>query len=151
MGTAAPAMKSALLAACRDIYDAPVFVCMGHPGTNMPDDIVSVGNVTSSLDIGPLAPTRTREEHLDVEVTFSVYRGGSDQETVTNRAYELLGLLEAYLTDAGTASSSQLTLGGVVRRAWVNGHVLAESTGETVAQGRVAEITAVVTANARIT
>lgn len=151
MGTAAPAMKSALLAACKGLYAAPVLVCMGHPGTNLPDDIVSVGNVTSSLDIGPLGTARTREEHLEVEVTFSVFRGGADQEPVTTRAYDLLAMLEAYLTDVGVASSSQLSLGGSVRRAWVSGHVLAESTADTTAQGRVAEIVAVVSANARIT
>lgn len=150
MGTAAAAMKGALLTACQGIYPAPVKVCYGHPGTNLPDDIVSIGNITSDSVVGPLGTARTREESLSIEVTFSCFRGGSDQQVVTERAYELLAMLEAYLTDAGTSSSLQLSLAGTVRRAWVTGHILAETEADLLSQGRVAEITAVVAADVRI-
>jgi hypothetical protein len=107
--------------------------------------------VTSDQEIATMSTNRTREETLTVEVIFSCWGGGSDQRTVTERAYTLLALLENYLQNPGVGPSTQITLGGVVRNARVMGHELAETEDpDDMALGRLAEITATVTARVRI-
>jgi hypothetical protein len=70
---------------------------------------------------------------------------------VTEAAYTILGSIEDYLQHSGNASSTQITLGGVVREARVTSHELAETADpDDLALGRLAEITATVTAHARI-
>lgn len=152
MSTAAPAFKAALYTACQTLYPAPALVTYGHPGAASADDMVALMNVTSDVEAGPLSPQRRREETLTIEVVFSCWGGGVDQQTVTERAYSLLGDLEDYLTDTGVSASTQITLGGTVRDARVTGHTLAETEDpDDLALGRLAEITATVTARVRIT
>jgi hypothetical protein len=150
MSTAAPAFKLALYNACVGLYPSAL-VTYGHPGAQSVDDMVGVMNVTSDQEVGPLSPQRRREETLTVEVIFSCWRGGADQRTVTEAAYALLASLENYLQDTGVSASTQITLGGTVRDARVMGHELAETEDPAdMALGRLAEITATVTARARI-
>lgn len=149
--SAAPTFKAAVFAACQSIYADPILVTYGHPGALSADDMVAVMNATSSQDVGPLGPPRARDETLTCDVIVSCFRGGTDQQTVTERAYTLLGLLETYLQDAGVTASTQITLGGSVLWARVTDHALAETESpEDLALGRIAEITATVTARARI-
>jgi hypothetical protein len=150
MSTAAPAFKLALFNACVGLYPSAL-VTYGHPGAQSADDMVGVMNVTSDQEVGPLSPQRRREETLTIEVIFSCWRGGADQRTVTEAAYTLLALLENYLQDTGVSASTQITLGGTVRDARVMGHELAETEDPAdMALGRLAEITATVTARVRI-
>lgn len=147
MGSQAPDVKAALLTACQSLYSAPVQVCYGHPGIDIEDDIVSVANARSTQDLATMGTTRRREETIAVDVIFSCFRGGGPeiQQTVTERAYELLGLLEDYLQGSG------YTLSGAVRLARITSHELSESEDpEILAMGRVSEIAAVVTAVVRI-
>jgi len=147
----APAFKAALYAACQTLYPAPAIVAYGNPGAQSADDMVGVMNVSSVQDVATMSNLRRREETLTVEVIFSCWRGGLDQKTVTERAYTMLGQLETYLQDSGVSSSAQITLGGVVREARVVAHELAETENpDDMAVGRIAEITAVVVAHARI-
>ena len=147
----APAFKAALYAACQTLYPTPSLVCYGNPGALSANDIVGVMNVSSQQDVATMSNLRRREETLTVEVIFSCWRGGLDQKTVTERAYTMLGQLETYLQDSGNTPSTQITLGGVVRECRVISHDLAETANpDDLAVGRIAEITAVVVAHARI-
>ncbi|SRR6266702_5904236 len=141
--------KTAIVtAATTAISDATVKVCYGHPGTDQPDDIVSVGKVTAVIDPATLsASLRTRELTLTVEVTASVHRGGAEQEQAAGtRAYQLLNLIEEYVRVTDT------TLGGLVRWCFCVGH---DSDGVTdpqiAASGSLIEATATFLAKARIT
>jgi hypothetical protein len=150
MSTAAPAFKLALYNACVGLFPSAL-VTYGHPGVQSADDMVGVMNVTSDQEVGPLSPQRRREETLTCEVIVSSWRGGADQRTVTEAAYTLLALLENYLQDTGVSASTQITLGGTVRDARVTSHELAETEDpDDMALGRLAEITATVTARVRI-
>ena len=142
--------KDALVtAATTAIDDTSVKVCYGQPGTEQPDDIVSVGRVTAVIDPATLTSSlRTRELAVTAEVVVSVFRaGGQDMEKVAgDRAYQLLDMVEEYVRVTDT------TLGGVVRWCFCTGH---DSDGATdpqvTATGRLIEIKAEFAARARIT
>lgn len=136
-----------------------VQVCYGHPGTFTKDDIISVGDVVvPERQPGPMSPQRKLDEILEIAVTISCWRGVLDQQVVTERALAMLSDLEAYLTDVGVANSAQLTLGHTVRRAMVTSFELLETDPtmtdfdgtQLLNKGRLAEITATVSAKARI-
>lgn len=146
--TAAPALKNALFAVCQTLFaSAGVQVSFGHPGQSQVNDIVAVTRVRGEQAPITLGTRRQREETLQAEVVFSVYRGGGpDMEKVcSDRAYELLGQLEEYVRVTDT------TLGGVVRHCFLIDH---DSTGTTdeqfLANGRLIEVTATFEAVARI-
>jgi len=147
MGSAAPTIKAALFSALQAAYTAPVQVCYGHPGTDLENDIVSVGNVRSVQDVATMSSSRAREEVLEIDVTVSCYAGGGTeaQQPVTERAYVLAATLEDYLKGSG------YSIGGTCRLARVVSHDLAESEDpEILALGRVAELTVTVEAVTRI-
>lgn len=159
MTSAASAAKSALVTDLATVFPSPVEVSYGHPGTYLADEIVSVGNIRFARIRGPLSTQRKMDEHLEIDVVISVWRGGAtSQQAVTERALAMLASLETYLTDVGTVNSSQLTLHQSVRQAWVTaGDVLETDTSMTDADGtpllnlgRIAEIPAVISADARI-
>lgn len=151
MSSAAPAFKAALFTACQTLYPVPALVTYGHPGNASANDMIALMNVTSEQEVGPLSPQRRREETLTCDVVISCWRGGADQQTVTEAAYALLASLEDYLQDTGVTASTQITLGGAVRDARVTSHELAETEDpDDMALGRLAEITATVTARVRI-
>ena len=156
--SAAPTFKAAMLAACQALYadvetvsgNDYVQVFYGWP-TAYSDEMVILGDVTSEQDLATMGNPRRREETVTLTVTIMGTLGGSDQQAITERAYYLLGLLEAYLQDSGVAGSSQVTLGGVVREARVVGHELTETADEDdAAVARTADITATVVAHVRI-
>jgi len=145
----APLLKAAMYNACVNLYASTpdVQVAYGHPGTNLANDIVSIGTVSGSQEVATMSPNRSREEYLSIEVVFSVYRGGGveQEQIVTERAYALLGQLETYtrLTDT--------TLGGVVRWVTLQNHTCSgETEPDLIAQGRVVELTATFEARARL-
>jgi hypothetical protein len=122
----APAFKAALFTAITAVMPSGVRVTYGHPGAIGDDDIVAVRDVSFSQEVSTMSAQRSREETITCQVQFSCWRGGTDQQTVTERAYYLLGLLEQYVQDPGTVSSVQITLGGVVRDCRVTSAELVE-------------------------
>lgn len=77
----------------------PVRVSYGHPGVNLPDQLVMVGNPTSDQGYGPMGTARNRDETVSVPVTFSVWVGGGAeaQRLATDAANALLVAFEADL------------------------------------------------------
>lgn len=146
--TAAVAFVAGLYVATKSVVPSTVLVIYGIPGPKYPNDVVSFGRVTSRQDPATMGTNRGREEILTVEVTFSTYRrGGQEQEIAAfERVYELLALIETYCRVTDT------TLGGAVRECFLADH---ESEGETdprfIAEGRVREMTATFTARVRVT
>lgn len=151
MSSAAPAFKNALYDALVVLFPAPKLVTYGHPGGQSADDMIGVMDMSSEQELATMGTNRRREETITVEVVISCWRGGTDQQTVTEAAYTILGSIEDYLQHSGTASSTQITLGGVVREARVTSHELTETADpDDLALGRLAEITATITAHVRI-
>ena len=144
MATAALDAKSALKTLCESLYD-DAYVCWGHPGTKLPNDIVCIGDIDSTSEVATMRATRPRDETLTVTVTFSCYRGGTDQEAVTTVA---LGMLD----DLDTAlRTTDPTLGGVALWARLTNYAVDESyESSTLAKGRLTTVVAVVTVRARI-
>lgn len=147
----AGAFKTAMVTACRTaITDTNVTVCYGHPGQYQPDDIIAVGRITCTQVPGPISRTnRARDVTLTAEVHVSCFRGGPDPETeklAGDRAYALLSLIEEQVRVTDT------TLGGLVWWCFCTDH---DSDGITdpqmLAKGRLVEILATFTAQARIT
>lgn len=156
--SAAKAAKAALVLDLPTVFPPPVQIAYGHPGTRLADEIVSVGNIESTREFGPLSPQRKLREALTMTATISVWGGGVDsQQIVTERALDMLDALEAYLSDVGVANSSQLTLGGTVLRAWVQSYELAETDASMtdfdgnplLNMGRLTEINATVVATVK--
>lgn len=154
----APAFKAALFTACQGLYssltttsgDYNVAVFYGLP-TSYSDEMVTLGDMTSEQEVATMGSNRSRWENLSIDGTVMVYLGGTDQQTATERAYYLLGLLESYLQDVGNIPSTQITLGGSVVQSRVSSHELVETADDDDAEaGRTADITFTVTALARI-
>jgi hypothetical protein len=150
MSLAAPAVRAALAAAIQAAVGAGVLVSDGHPGKAIADDdVIAVWHISGDIEDVALG-ARRQEERIEVDVTFSVYRGGGReaQAVANDRAFALLELVRAALSPA----AGDPTLGGSCRYARVIRYALAESDdlGE-VAVGRVAELTAVVAIESRIT
>lgn len=154
----APAFKSALFSACQTLFgslttvtgDYNVLVSYGWP-TSWSDEFVILGDVTSDQEVATMGSNRSRWETLNLSGRISVYVGGADQQTTTERAYYLLGLLETYLQDAGNIPSSQITLGGSVVQSRVMSHELSEpADDDDVTSGRTTDLFFTVYALARI-
>jgi hypothetical protein len=145
MPSAAPAAKAALVAMLRTALAAEsVQVTYGHPGLTVVEDLVAVMGVSCEQAPGPMrAGPRPRDETLRLTVVISCYRGGDQQEAASDRAFALLGLAE-------DALMSDPTLSGTVRWAQLESYDLAEADDpDLMAAGRIAEISAVVRAEAR--
>lgn len=158
MSNAAKAAKAALIADLPTAFAPSVQIAYGHPGTRLADEIVSVGNIESSRELGPMGTQRKLRETLTIAATISVWAGGVEaQQVVTERALDMLDALEVYLSDVGVADSSQLTLGGTVLRAWVVGFELTETDASMtdfdgvplLNTGRLAEIAVSITATVK--
>lgn len=146
------AFKKAFYLAVKDLmaegYETEhVYVVFGQPATYQPEDIVSFGRLSVGQAAATMSTNRSREETLTLEVTVSCFMGGDeDAEFATaERAYELLRRIEHHVRMTDT------TLGGVVRQCFLTNH---ESEGATpedlIEQGRVTEVVATFTAQARI-
>lgn len=147
--SAAPAFKDAFVDVATTLWSGTgIQVSFGHPGQSQADDIVAFGALTSDQEFATYGSNRGREETLLLDVVVSCYRaGGPTQEKVaSDRAYELLGVLEQYVRVTDT------TLGGVVRHCFLLGHNSEGSTDpEILSAGRLIEITAQFVAKARVT
>lgn len=128
--------------------DPNVQVSYGHPGMSQINDIIAFTRTHVEQEFATYGPRRQREETLELTVVVSVFRpGGPDQEEVaSDRAYELLGVLEEY------ARATDTTIGGSVRDCALGPHDSdGESDPEVLAQGRLIEVKATFIAHARIT
>lgn len=143
--TAKAALKSMLTSAYATAHPR-VLVSYGHPGSTVAEDIVAVTTVTAEQETATMrVGARPREERLRLTVVMSCYRGGTGQQAVTEQAFTLLAALEDALAD-------DPTIGGTVRWAAVESYDLAEADDpDLMAAGRIAEISAVIAADARIT
>lgn len=144
--SAAPTVKAALLAMIATAVGDQVLTTYGHPGFSIPDDVVAVGNVRTNSEPGPISPARRREESLELDFTISCYRGGGPevQQTVTERAFALLGSIHSAIqTDPTIAGSCRVA---AITRA----DMVEETDPDLIAAGRITEIVATVTASARI-
>ena len=141
--TAAPAVKAAILSILTGLYASQVpavGVFYGRPEVE-PDDYVAVTNiatesVTASFQ-GSTLPSTERHE-VTVLVCTARFGGESAQQVVTERAYELLGMLLDYLrTDGQTAVAGT--------DATVTGYFLEEAVAAAqLTKGRSAVITATI-------
>lgn len=151
MGSSIPTLRAALVSVIETALAAEteVLVSYGHPGPVDAADIVAV--MASEPDepqtIGPMRTTpHTREESVRTTVTVSCWRGGGRevQQTVTERAFTLVALIESALR-------ADVTLSGTVRMAQVVGVALFDATDpETLANGRVSEVEMSIRTQARI-
>jgi hypothetical protein len=149
--SAAAAFKDAFVALAEGIWNqtsSPVLVSFGHPGQKQPDDIVGFLDVRTEQDPATFGTNRGREEVLEIDVLVSCYRGGgpAQEKVASDRAYELLGLLEAAVHyGVGT------TVGSTVRECFL---IRTTSDGRTdpneIAKGRTIEVLATFQARARI-
>ena len=144
---AAPRFKAALYTVCQSLYAEPIQVAYGHPGLTQEDDIVSLGRTTSTQEVATFGTSRSREQVLTCEVTFSCYRGGGAEmeQVVEERAFELLGQLETYIR------TTDITLGGVVRWCLLSDtDCLGATDPDVLASGRCVDVTATFTAHVRL-
>lgn len=145
MGSAVPTVKAAMVTTLTTAMPAGVQVCWGVPDYDS-DDIVAVQSASVVSTAGPMGGLRQRDERITLLLTVSCYRGGTDQQTVTERAYSLLALLEAALT-------IDPTLAGTARTVEVAGHDMVEAPSEDdqgSILGRVCEINVRVQIQTRI-
>lgn len=156
--SAVPAFKAALVAACHTLYDSVVTASgdynvatfYGWP-TSYSDEMVIVGGASSDLGDPLMGSQRRRLETITIQVQYLCTLGGVDQQTITERAYYLLGLLGAYLTDAGNLASTQVTVGGTVIDCVVSSVELTETEDEDdAAVARTADLLVELTARVHI-
>lgn len=150
--SAAKDFKNAIVAACQSLFDEPVVVSFGMPGSWQPEDIVMVGRVTSTQEFATMSTNRSREETLTVDVSVMCARGGGPEveQTCSDQAYSLLGQLEEYCRDTNPTLAG-LVEGFSVRYCVLTSH---ESNGATdpdlLSEGRLIEVDATFTAKYRI-
>jgi len=125
------AVKNALVTVLTALWPAPVWVGYGHPGTLRVNDMIAVMDATAVQVGGPMGGPRVREETIQAQVLFSVYRGGNDQATVTARAFAMLAALETSLRTDPTLGITGARLGQVTS---------IDLAEEASTSGRVAEL-----------
>lgn len=146
--TAAPALRTALIAACRTLFAGTEWeVFSGVPGGGyVPPRSLEVQGVETDQSAAAFGSSRQREETLTIDVLIGISEGGSDEidDVITAEVYEALGKLEHHLRVTDT------TLGGVVRECMLTRTTQVGATEDQIAQGRFIEITATFTAKNRI-
>lgn len=116
---------------------ADVVVFNGPCGTFEPDDYCEILGSALTEDRARMGTARKRWYNFAITGRLSTYAGGGDeaQQTVTDRALDLLEAAAVYLQDAGTVPSTQTSLGGVVQ--WARLTSFDENPElEDIAQGR---------------
>lgn len=146
--TAAAVVKAALVDMLRTAYAGEtVAVSYGHPGRPLEADVVAAMGVYAEQGGATMRTGGgSREEELRLTVEISCFVGGGPeaQQPATERAYALLGTLEAALR-------ADQSLGGTVREAEVLAHEMAEATqAEVLSRGRVTDVSVVIRAAVRI-
>lgn len=144
----APVVLPNLFARLQLLYPTTQVV-YGDPGTNVENDVVSIGTVQSSVQPVNLSAQRSREEQLNVDVLFSCFTGGGPEAQYPSmvRAYGYLAALESYLQ----VTSPIVDTPGV-RYAWVSSHQMdpGDSLVGVDAMGRLVSLTATITIHARL-
>lgn len=107
--SAVPAVKAALVAQLASLFPTAQ-VSYGAPLKATSEDIVAVQGARSTVEPDALDMTGSVREVIDLDVTFSVWRGRGTQQVVTERAYTMLESLRAWLND-------NPTIGGVAQHA----------------------------------
>lgn len=150
MGTTAPAVKAALVAAARTLFvdDEDVAVLYGYGGAVAGKDLLVIGNIATSVT-RPLLGASSREEVHEVFLMASVRRGFyTQQQAATERAYVLVDTLAEHLR-----THPNETFGiGVRVDSWISGYELDEFTEDRESQvkGPYAALGATLTVTARI-
>lgn len=151
--TVGSAFKKAVHAACVALFaaDESVLVSFGASGQRgvMFDDVIGVADLQVSQSVGPMSSTnRSREETLTLTVWVSAFMPGDAddlEEAVSDRAFELLGMIEHYVRQTDT------TLGGVVRDCALTEYdVTGFLDSLRRVPGRTVDIEATLTAHARV-
>lgn len=142
-------VKANLFTLCQTLYASPILVSYGLPATDQPNDIVALNDAgTADQETGTqvaqtLGTPRSREETIYVSILISSWRGTTDQQLVTERAFDLMALLE-------DAIRADPTLLGAVRESNIDSWSLTETDYADLPQGRYAEIAVTVRARHRI-
>lgn len=150
----AAAFKAAFYNHARTVLFAPgeaineagqVETFFGRP-VQFPPDIVAFGAVRSTQEHATMGTNRSREEQLELDITISVQRGGRDDDQyVSDRAYEILGILEEY------ARVTDTTIGDtVIECALVRHTSEGATTPEVRKHGPCVDINATFAARARV-
>lgn len=96
--TVAAQFKDAMYRIATDLFeeDSDVRVNYGHPGTTDPsDDMIYLLDVGTQQDPATVGMGRSRNERLTLDVMVSSFVAGvDDDQQPTQRAYDLLGLIE---------------------------------------------------------
>lgn len=150
--SAAPLVKAALVTGIegRMAADTKVTVTYGPRPTSTTVDLICVGNVRTTVDIATIGPGRARQENHEIDVTLSSFAPGPDQQqAATERAYELLALIDAWLI---TSPNETLSIPGTIQaRAWVREVRMTESDDPAViAKGRGTTLEVLIQAITRI-
>lgn len=144
--SAGKAAKAALVTVCRTLWPDPVVVFYGPCGTDEPDDYAEILDVTFEEGAPRMAPLRKRWHAFTITGRLNVYDGGGTevQQTVTERALDMLAELADYLQDTGTSPSTQTSLGTVVQWARLSSFEVVEES-EEIELGRTTTIDFAVT------
>lgn len=139
--------KEALFNLADSLFADPVLVCWGHPGINLPDDIVGIRDATNEEVWAALGAQR-KNEQLEQQVVVSCWSGGTDQKAVTQRAFGYLNTLDGGIRKP----TGDPTLGGLVSVASITRVQLTESNPliTDMAAGRVAELVVTISATKRL-
>jgi len=123
-----------------------LLVCCDEPGPYEPDDIVSVGDVTTRTTV-PLAMVGSGGagwlvETYSLEIVVDCYRGGDNPQAVAERAWSLIGQVE-------TVVRTDPSCGGLVIEARP-GECRSESAWDEQHKGRRVRVTVAVDVQAQI-
>lgn len=147
--TAANAFRDAMVTALGTLNPTGVLVTRGNPAYDVYPDVISVGAVGVQSEFATMSSNmRSREETLELPVTFSSWaEGGEEAEAVAqDRVYDMLAAAETYVRVTNT------TLGGVVRQCFLTAHAGDDVTPpDLLHAGRLHLVIATFTAINRIT
>lgn len=146
--TRGKAVKANLYARCQALFpDAAVHY--GLPPTDQANDIVCIGEAGTADALrgeqatAAMGTNRSREETLYVSVLISSWRGTTNQQLVSELAFDAMALIEDDLR-------ADPTITGACRDADVVGWQLTETEWEALPKGRYAELDVTIRCRTRI-
>jgi hypothetical protein len=95
-----PLVKRTVVAVIQAAVD-PVQVTYGYAGEKATAEAIYVGNVINWTQVWSSTSNRKRTESYDIEVTLDVFKAGKSQQVATERAFDLIGLIEQALRPSG--------------------------------------------------
>jgi len=140
-----PTLKNALhdaLLALQSSTLAGVQVAYGFPGPNPQAEFIWLGDVNPSEQAPVFLGRQSRNEDYTLEIYVRVRQTRRDQQTVTERAFTIAGVIETLLR-------SDPTVGSVVREALITSMGLAELVSDDLLD-RMAIVTVLVNVTNRI-